>query len=279
MHLRGNLMKLRPNVVWAYCIFGVEYEKYYKPMVLNLEIAKKFGVTVVVHTVNSSEKYVREFFGENKSILIVVHHGEAAERWCKALRFLTPKYVSADYYFFKDSDSSVTTNEIVMGLEWMQVKDPVFLIVRDHPLHVAPIMAGMFAVNNQTGKTLACRAEQYFFQGQLNSADSYSYDQDWLARVIYPSVRFRAYVYTSFFCYWGERVKRTSPQLDDYRYVGAQVYSRINGVPEKMPYLRLYNGELLSVPYVPRLHFLYGRVRPSLFVAYVLSRIFGLRLR
>ncbi len=272
-------MESKPRIVWAYCLYGVEYEKYYKPMIANLQMAIRCGAKVVVHTIKESEKNVRDFFGLSESLLIVVHHGPASEKWAKALRFLTSNYIEADYYFFKDSDSLVTATEIKISFEWMQEKTPVVLIMRDHPLHVAPIMAGMFAVNNETAKVMAGLAEQYFFKDDLDSADDYSYDQEWLARVMYPSVRFLASIYTSFFCYWGEKVNRIPPRLSDYGYVGAQAYRRDNGKPEIIPYLRLYAGGLLSLPYTPRLYFLYGRVRPSLFIAYALSRICGLRLR
>lgn len=272
-------MQCERRIVWAYCIYGDEESKYYDPMIFNIEKASIIGAKIVVHTTIESEKKVIDYFQGYHSVQVIVHQGETQKKWAKALRFITPTYVDADFYFYKDSDSIVTEKEIKISTDWMLAKDSQALIIRDHPVHVTPILAGMFAVKSVLGKEIASKAARYFFEkGNSLVTDDYSYDQAWLAKVVYPSVIAFASVYTSFFCYWNEKVVRIHPELNNYDYIGAQVYRRHSGMKESIPYMALYNGKLLSLPYIPQFALLHGRVRPSLLSAYLLSKIFGLRL-
>jgi hypothetical protein len=271
-----------PNACWCYALYGVDKVKYYEPMRENIRIAKEQGALLVLHTNGESAYSVGKFFAEYKDDIVLVVHREAyADRFPKVLRFLTPWTVAAQFYYYKDCDSVVNAKELELMDEWTRSDDPTALIIRDHPLHVAPIMAGMFALNREISLQVASSAEELFLKRIPTRYSRYTYDQAWLARDIYPGIVARAAVRTSYFHYRGETVVRIARDLEDYRYIGSQVYRVTLGMAEVIPkeYLGWYGDGLLSLPYFPRLHFLYGKVRPTLAAANLLSRLERIRCR
>ena len=261
------------NSVWCYSIYGDDVVKYYAPMLGNISLAKRLGVGLVLHTNKQNEVRVNEYFSEFRDdIILLVHDSKCADNFPKILRFLTCNSVTSDFYFFKDTDSIVTTKEIEIMNTWMCSDKPVALIMRDHPLHIAPIMAGMFGVNKEFSQSMAKLAMDYFLERNPASSNTYSYDQDWLANKIYPAIVGNASVNTSFFFYSSEKVRRIKRDVEGDEFIGAQAYKKSSHKIENLDcYLRLYGDNLLSVPYFPRCAFLYGKVRPTLTAAYLLS--------
>ena len=262
--------------VWCYSIYGSDYSKYYEPMLTNIELASSNGVALVIHTNKESEDCVRAYFNEKlNQINIIVHNNKISKYFPKILRFLTCKNIDSEFYFFKDSDSIVSDKEILIMNEWMAAKNYDALIMRDHPLHISPILAGMFGVNRNLSKFIADSAEEFFVDKVSSDYSKYSYDQDWLASNVYPLIVGKAVVNTSFFFYSHEHVTRIRRDIDNHEYIGAQFYKRSLNKQENIDgYLRIYGADLLSLPYYPKLDFLYGRVRPTLAAAYLFCNLF-----
>lgn len=265
----------RIKSIWCYSIYGDDIERYYQPMILNINHAIDVGADIFIHTNKKyEEKVFKYFFNSKLKDNIIVHDGIYANQYPKVLRFLTCNFIASDYYFFKDSDSVVTEKEKLIMKEWINSVNPTALIMRDHPLHIAPIMAGMFGVNRELSIKIADSALGYFSNPKLSHFNSYSYDQEWLARNIYPKIVGSAYVNTSFFYYSGERVKRINREIDGHKFIGAQVYKSVSiGPVPPDPYMNLYGEDLLSLPYFSKLAVLYGKVRPTLYVAYLINKI------
>ena len=262
------------NSVWCYSIYGTDAEKYYEPMLSNIKIAKHHGVALVLHTNKKSETQVRNFFRDNlEEIMLFVHNDEYAEYFPKILRYLSSEKIDSKFYFFKDSDSIVTLKEIEIMNRWMHTSNPIALIIRDHPLHISLILAGMFGANKNLSQYIAKSAEEFFLKRKPGYYNKYSYDQVWLARKIYPTIVDKADVNTSFFYYREEKITRIKIDLKNHQYIGAQAYKQSLNSPENLEgYLRLYGPNLLTLPYFPKLSFLYGRVRPTLAVAYLFCK-------
>lgn len=264
------------NSVWCYSIYGFDLDKYYAPMLSNIKIARHHGIALVLHTNKKSESTVRNYFkSEINEFILIVHDNEISEIFPKLLRYLTFRSISSKFYFFKDSDSIVTQKEISIMNEWMDSKEPVALLIRDHPLHISPILAGMFGVDSNLAQYIEESVEESFIKRKPRRYNFYSYDQDWLARKVYPKIVKSADVYTSFFYYRDEKITRIKRELKNHEYIGAQVYKRFQKVPENLDlYLKLYGFDLLSLPYIHSISFLYGKVRPTLAIAYILGRFF-----
>lgn len=270
------MIKTEPlSSVWCYSIYGNEYDKYYYPIIENIKISKYFGARIFIHTNRQYEKNVKEYFAKYIfDIDVVVHNDSYSVDFPKILRFLTSKFIESDFYFFKDSDSVVTEKELVLMNEWMNSNNPTALIMRDHPLHIAPIMAGMFGLNRGLSIKIADSALGYFANQKRSHFNLYSYDQDWLARNIYPEIVENAHVNTSFFYYSGERIKRMSRQIYDQKFIGAQEYKKSSRDSENLVgYMNLYGEDLLSLPYFSKFAVLYGKVRPTLYAAYLIKKI------
>ena len=261
--------------IWCYSIYGDNTFKYYEPMRENIRIARERGIALIVHTNCQYEERVRNFFSEFKDdIIISVHKETFADSFPKILRFLTYDEVKSKFYFYKDSDSIVTPEELEIMDQWSSLDDSEALIIRDHPLHISPILAGMFATNHAVASQVSHFAKRFFIDNVPKRYRSHSYDQDWLAKDIYPLIAQKATIITSFFYFSNERIERKKCDNGSYQHIGAQAYKREGSTPDESErYLKLYRGELLCVPYYPSLHFLYGRVRPTLAVAWLLSML------
>lgn len=263
------------NSAWCYSIYGDDTSKYYEPMKQNIKKAKDESVALVLHTNGENELNVRNYFGDFlEDMFLIVHYNDHAVMFPKILRFLSTNHIASKFYFFKDSDSVVTSKEIDIMNKWMKSSNQIALIIRDHPLHIAPILAGMFGVNHHFSLDVANSAQEYFFNSPPSRYNQYSYDQDWLQKKIYPVVADKATVKTSFFYYSSENITRIKRELDDYQYIGAQVHNQqLNKSENLKGYLQLYGDDLLSIPYYPKLNFLYGKVRPTLLTAYILAKL------
>ena len=91
----------------------------------------------------------------------------------------------------RDTDSRISLREKMAVDEWL-ASDKLFHIMRDHPDHRMPIMAGMFGTKkipeiNNWGEL-------------LNSIQSshYGNDQDFLMSCIYPLIRSKSMIHASF---------------------------------------------------------------------------------
>lgn len=259
------------NSIWCYSLYGNCYEKYYQPLLKNIEISKDVGASIYIHTNIIYEKSVKDFFSDFlDDIDIIVHTQNYSINYPKILRFLTSNYVENNFYFFKDSDSIITQKEINIMTQWIKSNISTELIIRDNPLHIAPIMAGMFGVNNQTSRIIAKSVEKYFITSDSIFTNTYSYDQDWLASKIYPIVIKSAAVNTSYFYYSGENITRIEREPPGNSFIGAQAYMSYTNINDnKNQYLMLYGNDLLFLPYYSKISFLYGKVRPTIFLAFV----------
>jgi hypothetical protein len=130
-------------IVWSYSIFGSNTEVYYKPMLDNIRLAKSNNIKVVISTTEQYLNIVRNyFFHELEYIHIETYPSDKYVGLETILRFLTVEKIDADYYFIKDSDSIVTARELYIMNHWILISKFNFIIIRDNPLHVAPMLSG-----------------------------------------------------------------------------------------------------------------------------------------
>lgn len=262
-------------VVWSYSLYGFNKEVYYKPMLENIRIANDVGAKLVISTTDIYEEYIRSFFSAFlDDIIINVYPSKSYSGSEMILRFLAVETLSADFYFMKDADSIVTDREISIMNNWMTLSSEPFLIIRDNPIHVAPILAGMFGFRRCEREFFVDKCRHFF----TRSPRTYSYgiDQRWLADEIYPLVRPKAQVYSSYFYFTEEKLVRINRSQDPARFIGAQADGNINPKSMQTYFERFYGNQMLSIPYLKHLphwlsHLIYGRVRPSLYLAKVLN--------
>lgn len=262
-------------VVWSYSLYGNNKEVYYRPMLENIRIAKAVGVKVMISTTDIFEQSVKDYFSaELNDIKINIFPSKYFIGSEMILRVLALETVQADFYFMKDSDSIVTDRELTLMSDWMLLSAEPYMIIRDNPIHVAPIMGGMFGLNISVRDKLVQSCQDYF--SKSNNKASYGMDQQWLADHIYPIIRQKAKVYSSYFYFRAEKLVRINRVHHPDTFIGAQAEGNVNPHSMQGYFEKFYGDQLLSLPYFPRLpkllsHLIYGRVRPSLYLAPLLK--------
>jgi hypothetical protein len=108
-------------------------------------------------------------------------------------RFLAAADPEVEIMISRDVDTLILEREVRAVDDWLASGCPLH-IIRDHPKHEMPIMGGMWG----------CRAELFRNIPELiskwNRFDRYGCDQEFLARIIYPVFRHRAWIHSE--CIW-----------------------------------------------------------------------------
>jgi hypothetical protein len=263
-------------IVWSYSIFGSNTEVYYKPMLDNIRLAKSNNIKVVISTTEQYLNIVRNyFFHELEYIHIETYPSDKYVGLETILRFLTVEKIDADYYFIKDSDSIVTARELYIMNHWMLISKFNYIIIRDNPLHVAPILSGMFGFKKNVKNILFKSCINTF--SNYNSKLKYGFDQQWLTENIYHIIFADTQVYTSYFHFYNENLIRLS-RVNNFNFIGAQCLGNINPNSKEHDFLYTYGDKLLSMPFISSIpkyisRLIYGRVRPSIYLSYFLKLI------
>lgn len=261
----------RPSVapmtqIWCYSLYGHNHAVYYEPVRNNIAAARENGATICVNTTAEFKDGVLSFFQNHIDEIIIVEHATiSASRFPKVLRYLTPFACEAASYIYKDSDSIVLKKETRIINEWICDTSFDAIIIRDHPLHTAPILAGMFGARHRLALEIAKMARQTFGSANVEDYDSYSYDQQWLARDVYGKVRPRTLVRSSYLEYAGEALQPL--ERSGRNHIGAQAHRQAEDDVDDRTYAHLYGSGRLRVPFVRSFWRLYTKVRPTLFAA------------
>lgn len=276
------MYNINSQAVWSYSIYGENVDCYYSPVLVNIRIARENNAKIVISTTDEYEEKVRNFFRDFlDEIIIITYRKVTLCNHPKVLRFIVSEWVQSNFYFFKDSDSIVTQREIEIMEHWMANRNSEVLIVRDHPLHVAPIMAGMFSVSSKVAKYLANSTLYEFDSKRTRFLNNYSYDQDWLMNAIYPIFVKFSDVYSSFLFYSGERGYLIPRSKSGFDFIGAQTHINYPTGIEDNEFYGWYGDGLLCAPSYLRYTFFFGKVRPTIIAAFIYSKVanwFGVNL-
>jgi len=107
-------------------------------------------------------------------------------------RFFAASDIDVDIMISRDTDSRLNMREKAAVDEWL-ASDKDFHIMRDHPYHNVPILAGMWGVRNFILSDMLCDIQEY------NNVDFWQIDQNFLRDIIYPKVKDRAMVHDEYF--------------------------------------------------------------------------------
>jgi hypothetical protein len=129
-----------------------------------------------------------------------------------------------DYHLFRDVDSRPYEREYIVLDEWLEGHYP-FHVIRDHPYHGVPILAGLFGVKRPlrefiSGKLGPTIPEDFYkvvkkacnhIVVNYESNDFYQIDQWWLRLQVYPLLRNKVMAHDSFFGFERPRYKFALP--------------------------------------------------------------------
>jgi hypothetical protein len=138
---------------------------------------------------NSVPLKIKNALIATNATLIMVN--EAEDLSAAAWRFRTWELGNPDYVIFRDSDSIVSSREARAVVQWVE-SGMVAHIIRDHPLHSAKILAGLWGLRPKETEWFAEEVKGF------NFLDTYGSDQEFLANSIYPRISTKSMVHASF---------------------------------------------------------------------------------
>ena len=239
---------------YCYCLYGRDLV-YYEPLKLvSQKIGNNPSAIIFLGTVDVDFNFVCNYYAKYTNIKVYCF-GDVYESRERLVRFLAPKYVKAKYYHYRDADSAIIDYEQSLISIYVELQLPI-LILRNHPLHYSPVMAGMFSLNFEFGVKLVA-----FVEEQLYSIEPKCYyDQHFLTNTLYKKYKTDALVFSSHIGYEGEFVHKI--MFDKYDFVGQPTFWDVTDCDvafnEAGP---LRSKALVKLPFFPFLSALYQRGR------------------
>ena len=173
-------------------------------------------------------------------------------------------------FFCRDADSFLSKNEMDSMMRFIE-SDYSFHIIRDHPNHLAPIMAGTFGVKSNgyelVKNALVKNLHKYSYLNTdwRNFKSAVRGDQEILANYIYPLVYKNSYIESNYTIFYNERslvskclipktegpsIGEIDPKYNDYASRDKNDY--ING--KRKMYLPYWIIRLFRYRYVYRIY-------------------------
>jgi hypothetical protein len=187
-------MYVKNKLVISFSLYGTE-KKYILGSIENVKIAKKIYPEWEVHFY-VSRKIPTDILNKLKLLgakIIIMPYSEGHTSTLWRLRaFLEPEN---DIVIIRDCDSRLSKRERLAVYEWLN-SGRVIHIMRDHPLHNAFIMAGMWG-----GKVKEVSNELSFLKKPevyKNRNKNYGYDQELLKKVIYSRFKYNAFIHDEY---------------------------------------------------------------------------------
>lgn len=173
--------------------------KYTKGALKNIECRNfylpEWTCRFYVHT--SVPKHVKEEIRNLENCEVIEKSGQAAKEkmdnpgWFWRFEVLNENDI--DRFIVRDTDSRIDDRDVSCILDWERSKKS-FHIIRDHDEHNTKIMAGMWGATNEFIKSINYNNLLKEFEN-LDYVNGYGTDQEFLARMIYPKAKNKAYIH------------------------------------------------------------------------------------
>jgi len=152
-------------------------------------------------------------------------------------RFLAVFQEEADRVLIRDCDSDIHERDVAAVRDWETSGLP-FHIMRDHPLHFAPILGGMWGAMAPEARELINLKEFYSYNSEKGE------DQKFLS-TLYPKIFNQALVHDSFFKYEKNSQEFPTARIES-EYVGEALNSEgLPLSPEATKILQLIEASII----------------------------------
>ena len=141
----------------------------------------------------------------------------------------------------RDCDSRISKREINAINEWLS-SDKDFHIMRDHPHHQVPILAGMWGCRNKILKNINDLLKMWSVH--RNKGIYNAEDQDFLGQIVYPIVKNKAMEHSEFNISYGCEIKPFTSVRKDYEFVGDVFDENDTRHPDYWKIIQLYDKYL-----------------------------------
>ena len=212
----------------SYCLYGNNH-RYTTPIIINAKTVKDYypGWTIRVYHDDTVSYEVLNILNQNEVQLIninqsdVTHYNLAPKFW----RFSPILESKVTAVIFRDADSTFSDREAALVKDWLD-SDYTFHIIRDHQLHISPILAGMFGIKNHGFHILSALL---FNNAQITNKNNYNSDQIFLADHLYPLIQKDSLVHTAYFAFYSENYIRINKCEIPNGFIGAVFTDKESG--------------------------------------------------
>jgi hypothetical protein len=209
-------VSMRKRII-SFSLFG-DAPMYLQGAVRNARLAAKLYPTWTVRIFVSQEiptSLIRQLRHEGAEI---VHKQRVGLVDGTFWRFLPLADSSLDAVIIRDVDSRLSAREKTAVDEWLESGLRLH-IMRDHPLHKVPILAGMWGGRGGCVPDIAKQIQDWKLWGKKGS------DQDFLRDIIYPRFVTDSLIHSEFFQYEGESVFPFPAKREGGDHIGATVHA------------------------------------------------------
>ena len=200
---------------------------YWTGAVRNIELAKKFYPDWLCRFYvdsNCKKELVETLSGENVEIILMnssnYDYSNISPRFNHSglfLRFLALSDESIDYVISRDCDSRISKRESDAVNEWLN-SDKRFHIMRDHPYHRVPILAGMWGCKRELLSNI--KELLNFWENYPHKGVFHAEDQDFLGQLIYSLVKNECMEHSEFNISYGNEIRNFPEKRIDYEFIG-----------------------------------------------------------
>jgi len=246
----------------SYSLYGNQF-RYTEPLILNAKYAKEFypdWILRVYHDQTVSNDVLSILRNFNVQLINIENLPSTYLHLApKFWRFLPILEENINAVIFRDADSLFTIREVKLVNKWL-TSNKNFHIIRDHQLHISPILAGMFGIKKGGFNIFK---NQLFNNPKIINKNTYNSDQIFLADHLYAQIINSTLVHTSYFAFKGEKFERIDKCLIANSFIGA-IYT--DKASDNGPLLIEYDF-IIGIPFwLAKL--LRYRIRPVLYLSY-----------
>ena len=213
------------NVV-AYSLWG-DLPMYWIGAIKNIELVSKYlpgWICRFYIDKNCRQDLIDTIKGDNVELILMDYKSYSYNNLSTRFnhsglfwRFLSLSDKDVNVLLSRDCDSRISPREVSAINEWLS-SDKDFHIMRDHPYHQVPILAGMWGCRNgilSNIDDLLSQWESYTSKGLYNADD-----QDFLGQIIYPLVCDLSMEHSEFNIKFGRKIVPFSTERNNYEFVG-----------------------------------------------------------
>jgi hypothetical protein len=248
----------------SYTLYG-DNPRYTQPLILNVKLSNQFYKEWQIRVYHDDTVPIEivSILRENSVSLINIKDTIYSNFAPKFWRFLPVFENNYDIIIFRDSDSILTQRESNYVNDWVDSSFD-FHIIRDHNLHISPILAGMFGIKKNY---FSLFEQQLLSYKKLTHSTKYNADQLFLGNYVYNKIIKNCLIHTSYFAFYGEKFVRIDKVIDSTNFIGS-VY--INETNENSTIINY--DFIIGIPY-ELAKFLKYKIRPVLFASYIFNLI------
>ena len=239
---------------FCYCLYGRD-PIYYEPLRIVADRLMSWPDTLIfIGTISSDYAFVSSYYLDNPNVKVFSFSKFYSNRE-RMLRFLAPSYIRSENYHYRDSDSVCSDFELLLIYTYHSLHYPA-LILRNHPLHFSPIMAGMFSLRLDFANKLVSLVNKNW-----NTIDTKCYyDQNFLTKYLYETVKSSALVLSSHYLFSGEVARKLS--FDKFDFIGKPSFWSEKECTDAIKHDYVFSpAHLIRLPFYFLLRRLYQRGR------------------